>query len=1035
MTRSRPFLIAVLWFAPLVSWSSAHAVDSTRNIERYVRERWSADQGFPSGTVTALAQSKDGYLWIGTDKGLIRFDGSSFRSFPQASPSAVPIGPVQAMTADANGYLWVILQNTQIMRYYDGRFEAGHDETGFGITSIANLRDGTVGLSSLELGTLKYSADRYQTLTPGPPREKADDLSSRLSSAVGVAPHRFAEADSSVISMAETADGRIWLGTRDKGLFFLSQGKVMSSGIKLPGQKVNCLLAFNDRDLWIGTDNGLVQLEGDTIIPVPPALRHTAILSMIRDREGNLWVGTPGGLARVDGGDVSLATGDGPTHGSNLRESIGPVTALLEDANGDLWLGGSRGIACLRNSAVVTYSIEGRNSESPGAIYVDPSGRVWYAPIEGGLRWMRGKDTGKITLDSLDRDVTYSIAGNGKEMWLGRQHGGLTQLISHSGSVTAKTYTTANGLAQNSVYTVYETPDGTVWAGTVNGGVSERTQGKFITYTVAEGLASNQVSSIEGGPGATMWFGTSAGLSQLANGQWRSYTVRDGLPANNVTALFRDEEGILWIGTSGGLANLRSGRVAAVHEGQGALREPIMGLAADDHGNLWIATSHRVLRVRREPLLQGNLAPADLREYGPADGLHGTVGVKRDRSVVKDTNGRIWFSLNAGLSQVDPARASHEPLPPVVRVENVSADGNPLPLWGTVQIPAAQRRIVIDYSALSLASGPLRFRYRMDGFDHAWSEPVTTRQAIYTNLGPGSYSFRVAASNRNNSWDGAETAIPLEIAPVFWQTRWFQLSTLLALAFLTWLIYRFRLHQISRQVELRVEERANERARIARELHDSLLQGFQGMLLHLQVAQQMLPSRPMETREALEKVLDQGDQALAEARRAVQNLRGSPAVGGDLAQALAAMGKELSMSDAKAEFRVMVEGKPVPLEPILRDEVYRFAREALRNAFSHARAENIEAEITFADDRFLLRVRDDGIGVDPAVLRQGKRPGHWGLPGMRERAESIGASMELWSEAAAGTEVQLTVPAAVAYGSSYKPRGWRAFSKKRTPIL
>jgi signal transduction histidine kinase len=439
------------------------------------------------------------------------------------------------------------------------------------------------------------------------------------------------------------------------------------------------------------------------------------------------------------------------------------------------------------------------------------------------------------------------------------------------------------------------------------------------------------------------------------------------------------------------------------------------------------------LRIKREALLRGRLLDNDLLEYGLADGLLGTEGVKRDRSVVKDLHGNVWFSLNAGLSMVRPGRADREAQPPVVQIDTISVNGNPLPSRGLVRIPASQRRIVIDYSALSLAAADrIRFRYRLDEFDHGWSEPVTSRQAVYTNLAPGSYWFRVEASNSYGAWNGFEAAIPLRIAPAFWQSWWFRLSVLLSLALLTWLIYRLRMLQVSRRFEMLVEERAMERTRIARELHDSLLQGFQGLLLYLQVAQHMLPSQPEEARQAIEKVLDQGDLALAEARGAVQNLRDAPLAAGDLAQALAAIGKELSAHDHSAHLRVMTEGKPQNLDPILRDEVYRFAREALRNAFNHAKAQNIEAEITYGES-FLLRIRDDGVGIDPKVISHGRRDGHWGLPGMRERAESLGAAMEVWSESGAGTEVQLTIPAAIAYGTSSTPERFRPFRKKRPP--
>jgi ligand-binding sensor domain-containing protein/signal transduction histidine kinase len=1028
-----PIRNLVLAIATMSLACPAHAIDPNRTIAQYIRERWSADRGFNGGAVTALTQTPDGYLWIGTDKGLLRFDGSSFRAIERASPTNIHIGPVQALMVDAQGYLWIVLGSTQILRYFDGMFESGHDEAEFAITSVASRRDGTVLLSSLALGALEYHANKYQALTsqeqssptPSETAITADNMSSRLSSATGVATHRFAEPNSAVISMAETTNGTVWLGTRDRGLFSVNQGRVMPSGQKLPNPKVNCLLALNQGDLWIGTDGGLVRLEGTSTTPaeIPLSLRHTPILSMLKDHDQNVWVGTAAGLVRLNSKGVSVDNGATPADE--------PVTALFEDHEGNLWVGGSHGIQCLRDSTFLTYAVAGLHSESSGAIYVDPGDRVWYAPIEGGLYWMQGEKSGSITSDLLNQDVIYSIAGNRDELWIGRQQGGLSRLRYTGSSFATRTYTEADGLAQNSVYTVHQNPDGTVWAGTVSAGVSRFKDSRFATYTVADGLGANSVTSIEDAPNGVMWFGTSGGLTKLESGAWRNYTVHDGLPANNITSLLRDTTGTLWIGTTGGLAFLSSGHISAA-AAQQELREPILGLADDRIGFLWIATSRHVLRIRRDALLQDHVLDADIREYGLADGLHGTEGVKRDRSVVKDSQGNIWFSLNFGLSVVHPSRANSEPSPAIAHVETVSINGNPVPLLGSLRIPSTQRRIVIDYSALSLtAAGQLRFRYRLDGFDHAWSEPVITRQAVYTNLGPGSYRFRVAASTGSDLWRGSEATIPFKIEPALWQAWWFQLSCLASLLLLFWLIYRLRLHQMSRQLDMRVEERTNERTRIARELHDSLLQGFQGLVLHLQAAQHMLPARPEDAKRALDMALDQGDQALADARGAVEDLRASTVIAHDLGQALAVAGKELGAHDSAVQFIVIVEGKPRNLDPLLRDEIYRFAREALRNAFNHARAHNIEVEITYEDPRFLLRIRDDGVGIAPNVLGQGSRPGHWGLPGMRERAKSLGGQMEVWSESGAGTELQLTIPASIAYEESL-PEKFHFWRRKRT---
>ncbi len=1025
-----PVTRLVLLFAVICLACPAYAIDPNRTISEYLRERWFSDRGFNGGAVTAVSQTPDGYLWIGTDKGLFRFDGSSFQAVQRPGPAHIPIGPVRGLMIGPQGTLWVVLQSTQILRYRNGNFEAGHDEAEFGITSTASLRDGTVLLSSLALGPLQYRGNRYQVLlssessaaTVNGNQITADNMSSRLSSATGVATHRFAEPNSPVDAMAETTDGKIWLGTRDRGLFYISRGQALPSAKKTP-VKINCLLALRNGDLWIGTDTGLMPLADSPAKSIPPPLRDVPIFAMLQDRDGNVWVGTAGGLFRMN------------EHGVSVDNDNTKVTALFEDRVGSVWVGGPHGIECLHDSAFVTYSPPGLDSESSGAIYVDPYDRVWYAPIEGGLRWLKGEANGIVTDDLLSQDVIYSIAGSRDDLWLARQQGGLTHLRFTGGSFVSKTYTERDGLAQNSVYTVHQSSDGTIWAGTVNGGISKLKDGKFTGYTVADGLANNTVTAIEEGANGAMWFGTSGGLSELANGKWRTYTTRDGLPADNVTSILRDGAGTIWIGTSGGLAVLRGDHIQAAGPGAVVLREPILGLADDQGGSLWIATANHVLRIDREALLQDRLRNTDIRMYGPEDGLHGTQGVKRDRSVVKDTHGGVWFSLNNGLSVVQPNRANHEMPPAVARVEAVMVDGNPTSLRGPIRIPSSQRRLVIDYSALSLVgSDRLRFRYRLDGFDHAWSEPVVSRQASYTNLGPGFYQFRVAASNSNGLWNGAEATLPFRIEPAFWQAWWFQVSGVLCLAAFTWLLYRLRLHHLARQFDMRVEERTAERTRIARELHDSLLQGFQGLLLYLQAAQHMLPANPDEAKRALEKVLDQGDQALAEARSAVQNLRASAVVPNDLPQALAAIGKELSVPGETPEFRVIVEGKAKTLVPSLRDEVYRFTREALRNAFGHARAQNIETEVAYGEEHFVLRVRDDGIGIDPRVLDRGSRPGHWGLPGMRERADSLGAQMEVWSENGAGTEVQLTIPAAIAYEEPLKRERFRFFRNKRTTM-
>jgi hypothetical protein len=381
--------------------------------------------------------------------------------------------------------------------------------------------------------------------------------------------------------------------------------------------------------------------------------------------------------------------------------------------------------------------------------------------------------------------------------------------------------------------------------------------------------------------------------------------------------------------------------------------------------------------------------------------------------VVSDQLGRIWFSMNRGISVVDPARLRQSSVPVIVQIQTLSADGKAIDLEGPVRVPAEPKRIVFDLAGLSLSVPErVRFRYRLDPFDHGWSEPTTAHEAGYTNLGPGAYRFRVIASNPDGVWNNAETSIGFEIVPMLWQTWWFRLSGVLAVALTVLALYRFRLHQATRQLSVRFEERLAERARIAQELHDTLLQGFLSASMQLHVATDGLPA-DSPVKPPLSRILDLMGKVIAEGRDAVRGLRSSPSGSLDLEKALSQIPRELNVQD-DIDFRVIVEGRTRSLHPILRDEVYRIGREAVLNAFRHAKAKTIEVELEYAARHFRFLVRDNGCGIDPSVLQLG-REGHWGLPGMRERAERIGGRLHVWSSAAAGTEVELSVPSQIAF--------------------
>lgn len=961
-------------------------------MSQYVHQSWGPEQGFPAGPVYAISQTNDGYLWIGTEAGLVRFDGWNFQVVKDET-GALMIGSVLGLTPDERGCLWLWLQDRTIVRYCRGVFDRPLPQAAANADILAMSRSNRGGLLGwrADYGVFSYDRNRFQWLAP------AADL-----------------PQTPVISLAQTPSGEVYLGTRDAGLFQEANGRSVPIRRGLPDLKVNCLLPDGDHAVWIGTDGGIARWDGSkfTAAGLPADLNRFQALTMIRDRDGNVWAGTDSrGLLRINSdGVASMREGDDPSNSA--------ITALFEDREGNLWIGHTGGIERLRDSAFVTYSsAEGLPTDGGGPVLAGADDRMWFAPSQGGLWWVQGRQHGHVSSDGLGRDVVYSLAGGDGELWIGRQRGGLTRLQYNEDGVQAKTYTKSDGLAQDSVYSVYRARDGSVWAGTLSAGVSILKNGRFKTYTVADGLASNTVASILEGSDGTVWFATPNGLSALRNGRWRSYGTGDGLPSQNVNSLLQDSKGVLWVGTSFGLAFRNGDGFTAASGVPPALREQILGLAEDPYGWLWVATLNHVARVKRDKLLQGALDDGDVRQYGLADGLRGVEGVKRHRSVVADPFGRIWFSLKRGISVVDPARLRRNSAPPIVHIETVSADGRLMSLGPSVQIPGGRQRITFRFTALNLSvPEQVRYRYMLEGFDTAWSEPVAQREAMYTNLNPGKYRFRVIASNPDGIWNGEESALNFEVAPLFWQTRIFRAAALLGCAGIILAFYRLHMRQLAKRLNLRFEERLAERTRIAQELHDTLLQGFLSASMQVHVAADGLPS-DSPAKPTLTRALQLMRQVIDEGRNAVRGLRSSSSSSLNLEQAFSQVKQEfVPDGEGKSQigYRVIVEGEQRPLHPLLRDDIYRIGREALINAFRHSRARKIEVELRYSPSQLRVVIRDDGCGIEPTILRSG-REGHWGLPGMRERAERMGGRFHVYSSATAGTEVELTVPGHVAF--------------------
>jgi signal transduction histidine kinase/ligand-binding sensor domain-containing protein len=805
-----------------------------------------------------------------------------------------------------------------------------------------------------------------------------------------------------VTAIAQTPDGDIWLGTRDAGLVRVQRGRATPVVNALVNQKINCLVADQRNGLWIGTDHGVFRWADGRVTraAVTPETGSARALAMIADRDANVWVGTSDGLARIDAhGTMSL----------ERRHPSSPVTAMFEDREGNLWIGDAGGIERWRDGAFVSYaSVDPVMAGSIGPVVSDAANRVWFAPAKGGLYWLRDGRVGAVA--ALRDDVIYSIAEDGQAVLVGRQRGGITRVREHGDTFATETFTERDGLAQNQVFAVHRARDGAVWAGTLSRGVSRLKDGAFTSYTTTDGLASNTVAAVLEAADGAVWFATPNGVSVKSAEGWRRYSTADGLPSNDVNTLFEDSTRQMWIGTAAGLAVMHDGRMQSPDVA--ALRGPILGLAEDGAGAMWVATADRMLRVDRNRLLRGTLPAAEPREFTAADGLLDAVGLKRHRVLTTDSRGRLWLATNRGLAMADPGRAAAAAIPALVDVEEVAVDGSPVGLTGTT-IPPRPGRITLAFAALSLsAPDRVRFRYRLDGFDRDWSEPVSERQAVFTNLGPGRYRFRVIASNSEGVWNSAEATLPFTIVPAWWQVPSIWAAVGLVVAGGIWAGYRMRLRivekheqEISALNERLMKAQEQERIRIAGELHDDIMQSMSAVTLMLGTAK-----RGISDNSNAKTTIDKAQQILIQTgtdiRQLSHDLHPPLLQDAGLPKAVHAYCEQFSVASGipvacEADERVGDLSRGTALA------LFRIVQEALGNAAKHAAATRIVVRLNRSDSVVSLTVTDDGRGFDRTRLGGG---GGLGLVMMRERASQLNGTFELESARERGTTIRVVIP-------------------------
>ncbi|SEF52173.1 Two component regulator propeller [Bryocella elongata] len=965
---------------------------------QYTHDFWGSEQGFPGAAVFAIAQSGDGYMWFGTERGLVRFDGFEFTLVDVPQKGHAPLGAVRGLVCDRHGDMWIRLDGSRLMRYHAGTFENVLERYSMSevvFTSMTLGRDGEVLLWGPRNSTVRFRNGGFERLSP---RERTDGI---------------------VVSELEAADGTVWLGTRDQGLYHFGPDGLLSSNPDSSTNSVNALASAEDGGILLGTDNGMMLWKNGQLERVPLMVGHGSapvqVRALTKDREQNLWVATDHGLLRRDRAgqvtSVSFPAGD-----------AAEVSAVYEDHDGDIWFAGPSGVERLRDGMFTSFRFADLHIQGHGGpIFVDAEGRTWFAPASGGLYTMQNGKVARVSVDGLDHDVVYSMSGGGGEVWLGRQQGGLTELVRRGDAWEAKSWLERDGLPQNSVYTVHRAKDGSVWAGTVSAGLALLRNGKVTTYSVANGLDSNAVFSATEGADGTMWFTSPNGLVCFRDGVFRTYVAGTEPLSPNVRTAFEDREHTLWVGTSRGIGWFSNGRVNVPTTLPLPLNEAVIGIAQDERGFLWIATTEHILRVNRERLLSGSLSDAEVASFGSTDGLSEVEGVRRDRSVVSDAHGHVWLSLANSIAVADVESAVGYIGPTGVRIESIASSGPPLPMGGLLTLPSGTHSLTIRYSGTNMAVPQrTRFRYRLDGSDQGWSSDTSLREVVYTNLTAGSYVLRIMASNGLGEWTGEETTLHVRIQPAFWQTWYFRLFAVMVVFAAAAGLHRLRTTQLTERLNIRFRDRLAERTRIAQDLHDTLLQGVLSASMQLNLAHDRIPDE-VAAKPMLSRVLHLMRQVSDEGRRAVCGLR-APETTVRLEEAFSTLAFDLH-ADESLVYRVFVQGETLPVVSVARDEIFRIGREAVVNAFRHAMAHNVTVELEYARRSFRMVIRDDGSGIEPVVLKHG-RDGHWGLAGMRERASSIGSELRICSRVGEGTAVYLTVPGSVAYADRGRRR-WK----------
>jgi ligand-binding sensor domain-containing protein/signal transduction histidine kinase len=968
--------LAILLGVPLFAAQPAMRAQNSATSSDWVVDTWQTDGGLPQNSVTCIAQTRDGYLWVGTANGLARFDGVRFTTFRVGDSLGLRSNRILCLYEDTGGALWVGTEGGGLARYERGQFTS--------LTSADGLASDTVlCLGEDQAGALWVGTDS------GLNRRQGGNLTTFYKT--------DGLPDDRVNAICQPG-GEPLLFATEKGLSLFNRDLLATVQTAWPAaayRQVRFLRTDREGSLWMGGDAGLFQSRAGGAPASDQTLQvwQQAVLSFIERSAGEIWFGTSQGEI------LRLASRGNSVVPERVWEVQLPVTALCEDREGNLWIGtAGDGLHRLKHRQLRLLPLpELPAANWPPCFFETPKGELRF--LAGTKELYRHTADGFALLEPLPlpngvmvQTVQPTFAG---ELWIGTLRDGLFQWADG----VLRQFSERDGLSDSAIEVLRAEEDGGVWLGTRNGGLNHFKDRVVTRFNTPWGFYGNYACALERDAQGQLWIGTTGdGLFQLKEGRFTAYTEAAGLLSAQIRTLHADPDDSLWVGTARGLCRVKSGRVTAFAAESGVPQEAVLQLRSDGEGNLWVGSANRIYRATKQQLAayaEGRTRHVTVVQYGREDGLPGIQCLPQIQSRNwPEGAGGVWFATTRGMVVVDRGGQPWNQLPPPVVLENVLVENVDVPFDDGVRVAPGKDSLRFEYTALSLsAPGKVSFRYQLENFDRDWSEASVSRAARYPKVPPGDYVFRVVACNNDGVWNETGASVAITVMPFWWETVWFRLAVIAAVAVIFVSLYR------SRQARRRELERL--RVRIAGDLHDDI----GSSLWSITLLSRMLAKHGKvgaEERQDLEEIHRIANQTANSIRDIIWLI--NPAF--DTVQDLVLRTKDFAATLLRGvEYRLQCEGtvltRKLPFD--FRQNLFLFFKEALTNVARHAHATAVDVQIEESGKQWRLTIQDNGAGFDPA-----KAPSGNGLRNLRARAAKMGAELEIRSQPGQGTALVLT---------------------------